>query len=94
MIKITPLKSIRQKCLDCCCSQHAEVRHCTVEECPLHSYRMGRNPSRAGIGGKPQEWPEIKKKADSQCDSEGVTSKLADCTSGKNSRKKVEVFDQ
>jgi|GEM_PF-1013202 hypothetical protein len=76
--RFSPLKSIRQKCLDCCCSQHAEVRRCMAEECPLHPYRMGRNPSRAGIGGKPQERPEITKKADSQRDSEEVVSKLTD----------------
>lgn len=48
--KLTPLKAIRAKCLDCCCQQASEVRICTITECPLHPYRMGRNPSRAGIG--------------------------------------------
>ena len=49
-VKLTPLKAIRAKCLDCCCQQASEVRACTVTECPLYPYRMGRNPNRAGIG--------------------------------------------
>lgn len=48
----TPLKAIRQKCLDCCCEQATEVRLCPMESCPLYPYRMGHNPNRQGIGGK------------------------------------------
>ena len=46
----TPLKAIRAKCLDCCCQQANEVRLCAATECPLHPYRMGHNPKRAGMG--------------------------------------------
>ena len=49
---LTPLKAIRAKCLDCMCDQLAEVRLCPCKDCPLYPYRMGRNPNRAGIGGK------------------------------------------
>ena len=48
---LSPLKSIRQKCLDCCCGQMAEVKLCPCEDCALYPYRMGHNPSRKGIGG-------------------------------------------
>lgn len=48
----TPLKSIRAKCLDCCCGQAQEVRLCSSQTCPLWPFRMGKNPNRAGIGGK------------------------------------------
>ena len=48
----TPLKSIRAKCLDCCCDQAQEVRLCPSQTCPLWPFRMGKNPNRAGIGGK------------------------------------------
>ena len=48
----TPLKSIRAKCLDCCSDQAQEVRLCPSQTCPLWPFRMGRNPNRAGIGGR------------------------------------------
>ena len=47
---MTPMKAIRAKCLDCCCGSSNEVRLCTIENCPLYSYRFGKNPNRAGIG--------------------------------------------
>ena len=34
-------KAIRQKCLDCCCGNAAEVRRCPAVNCPLHDFRMG-----------------------------------------------------
>lgn len=48
---LSPLKAIRQKCLDCMCNQPAEVRLCPCDDCPLYPYRMGHNPNRKGIGG-------------------------------------------
>lgn len=50
--RITPLKAIRLKCLDCSCGSPKEVKQCTAEGCPLHPFRFGRNPRRLGIGGK------------------------------------------
>jgi hypothetical protein len=41
---LSPLKTIRAKCLDCCVFQYAEVLHCSAIKCPLHPYRMGRRP--------------------------------------------------
>ena len=49
--RITPLKAIRLKCLDCSCGSPKEVKLCTVEGCPLYPYRFGKNPKRLGIGG-------------------------------------------
>lgn len=57
---LTPLKAIRAKCLDCCCSSEAEVRDCTASNCPLHFFRMGHNPNRAGIGNKKAVPPKAK----------------------------------
>jgi hypothetical protein len=37
-------KAIREKCIDCCCGQEAEVRKCTAFKCALWPYRMRRNP--------------------------------------------------
>lgn len=45
---MTPIKSIRAKCLDCCCSQPSEVRLCPAENCPLWPYRMGKRPKIQG----------------------------------------------
>ena len=46
----SPIKSIRAKCLECSNYQPSEVRYCLITECPLYSFRMGKNPNRAGIG--------------------------------------------
>lgn len=54
---LTPLKAIRRKCLDCCCDNGQEVRRCAVTQCPLHPFRFGRNPSRAGIGHSDGDLP-------------------------------------
>lgn len=51
--QMTPLKSIRLKCLDCCSGSIIEVRHCPADDCSLHLYRFGKNPARAGVGGNP-----------------------------------------
>ena len=51
MRPLTPVRAIRQKCLECHGGSRKAVRNC-AEECPLHLYRMGTNPSRAGIGPK------------------------------------------
>nr|DAZ63935.1 MAG TPA: hypothetical protein [Caudoviricetes sp.] len=42
--KLTPIKAIRAKCLDCCCGNSNEVKLCTVERCALWPYREGHNP--------------------------------------------------
>ncbi len=49
---MTPIKAIRQHCLDCCCGQAKEVRLCPCPDCALYPFRMGKNPARAGIGGE------------------------------------------
>lgn len=50
--KLSPLKAIRAKCLDCCAKNSAEVKRCEIEDCPLWQFRFGKNPNRAGIGRK------------------------------------------
>ena len=42
---MTPIKAIRAKCLDCCCDQVYEVKLCTAIRCPLHPFRLGKNPN-------------------------------------------------
>ena len=45
----TPIKAIREKCLDCSVWQPKEVRLCTVIDCPIYPYRMGTRPSEQTI---------------------------------------------
>lgn len=42
--KLTPLRAIRQKCLDCSNGQFIEVRECPIKTCALYGYRMGHRP--------------------------------------------------
>lgn len=42
-----PVKAIREKCLDCCAGQVAEVKACPSEHCALWPFRMGKNPYRS-----------------------------------------------
>ena len=41
---LTPIKSIRMKCIDCSAGQLKEVRLCPCKNCPLYPYRMGHRP--------------------------------------------------
>jgi len=50
--KLTPLKAIRAKCLDCSAGQPNEVKLCPHANCALYLYRFGKNPNRKGIGRK------------------------------------------
>lgn len=44
MRKLTPMRAIRAKCLDCSAGSFNEVRECPVIKCPLHAYRSGHRP--------------------------------------------------
>jgi len=50
--RLTPLKAVRAKCLECSSSQPSEVRNCLMPECALYPYRFGKNPKRSGKGKK------------------------------------------
>jgi hypothetical protein len=41
-----PLKAIREKCIDCCCGNAAEVRKCVAVDCALWPFRIATNPFR------------------------------------------------
>lgn len=56
--KTNPVKAIREKCLDCCCGSTLEVKECSVVKCPIHPFRMGKNPFR-----QKREMTEEQKKA-------------------------------
>ena len=60
---LTPLKAIRQKCLDCMCGNSNEVKLCTMEnKCPLYPYRTGHNPYRKGREYTEEERAEVAKR--------------------------------
>lgn len=40
--KMTPMKAIRSKCLDCCCGNAREVTMCPATDCVLYPYRKGK----------------------------------------------------
>lgn len=42
--KKSPLKAIREKCLECCWDSANEVKLCPVKDCPLYPFRFGKNP--------------------------------------------------
>jgi len=42
----SPLRAIRHKCLDCTCGSAKEVEACPAGKCPLHAFRLGKNPYR------------------------------------------------
>ena len=42
----TALKAIKMKCLDCSYYSQKEVKECTMTDCPLYAWRMGKNPFR------------------------------------------------
>lgn len=53
--KVTPLRAIRFKCIDCCCGQVNEVRLCTCVECPLYPFRMGHSPHKNELSNEGEE---------------------------------------
>ncbi len=49
--KVTPLRAIKLKCLDCCGDSMSEVRACVVTDCSLWYYRTGKK-----LIGVKREW--------------------------------------
>lgn len=47
---LSPLKSIRKNCLECSNQQPKEVKECSIIDCPLYPFRLGKNPNRSKIG--------------------------------------------
>lgn len=43
--KVSYLKAIRAKCMDCTCGQAKEIKTCPIVSCPLFPYRFGVNPT-------------------------------------------------
>lgn len=43
---MSPIKAIKEKCLDCCCGNKHEVDVCGIKDCPLFPFRKGKNPNK------------------------------------------------
>lgn len=56
--RISPLKAIRLKCLDCSCGSSNEVKLCPVTACPLYPFREGRDPYRKKTELTPEQREE------------------------------------
>ena len=41
---LTPMKAIRDKCIDCSGGSKHEVKLCVCTDCPLWPFRLGRHP--------------------------------------------------
>ncbi len=71
---LPPLKAIRQHCLSCA-GRPKDVRMCDTSDCFLFSFRMGKNPNRAGIGvGKRFKNGQFSSEIASSADSSGIIS--------------------
>ena len=44
--KLTGMLAIREKCMECCAWNTAELKKCPAEDCVLHPFRFGRNPQK------------------------------------------------
>ena len=42
---MTPIKAIKEKCLDCMCGSFNEVKLCPSTNCSLYPFRLGKNPN-------------------------------------------------
>lgn len=59
---LTPLKAIRQKCLECSNWNYAEVTRCHITDCALYPYRFGKVPNHANNGKTPVGNPALFRK--------------------------------
>jgi len=48
--KRTPLKAIKQECLNCQGGSREGVMDCPSIDCPAYKFRLGKNPARKGMG--------------------------------------------
>ena len=53
--RMSPLKALRLRCVDCCAGSAHEVRLCVSVTCPSWPFRMGSNPWRPPISPATRE---------------------------------------
>lgn len=79
---ITPVQAIRAKCLDCCAGSFKEVRLCPLTWCPIHPFRLGKNPN---YKLKTTLTPDLGVKIQKPHESTGVFDKGAAAEGGQSS---------
>lgn len=57
--RLTPLKAIRKKCLDCCNGSNIAVRTCPITQCNLWMFRIGKHPYLKDNTKNPLLCPEL-----------------------------------
>lgn len=45
--KMSPIKQIGKYCYECSGNSYYERLRCTVKDCPLYMFRLGKNPYRS-----------------------------------------------
>lgn len=63
-MKITPLKAIRLKCLECSAGSHKEVTLCPITDCELYQFRSGHTARKGMNKGKGKKPAFLKKAAE------------------------------
>ena len=61
--KKTPIRAIREYCLECSGGSNVEVKLCALERCPLYAFRFGVRPATAAKRFASQGNDVIKKSA-------------------------------
>lgn len=51
----SPLKAIREKCLECSCGQAYEVKMCPITDCPLYHFKYGKKPIKPNLSDEARE---------------------------------------
>ena len=51
----SPIKAIREKCLECSCGQAYEVKMCPITDCPLYRFRYGKKPIKQNLSDEARE---------------------------------------
>ena len=59
--KKSPLKALRENCLECCNGSSKEVSLCPVTVCPSYPFRHGKNPWRRKREVTPRQLAALKK---------------------------------
>jgi len=49
---LSPVKAIKKFCYECVGRSAKERKLCSITDCPLYPFRLGKNPNRKGIGGR------------------------------------------
>lgn len=42
---MTPMQAIRAKCMECSNDSFKEIKLCSITNCPLYDFRLGKNPN-------------------------------------------------